>query len=63
MRVLDGSRTVPDYFQLFYSDTVLNKLVQFTNDNATKKKIPEEPEKNKGEWKALTHIISVHKGI
>ena len=65
---------------MFYSDTVLNKLVQFTNDNATKeppppsppqkktkktkqnktkqnktnnnKKPPEEPEENKGEWKA-----------
>ena len=53
VRVLDGSGTALDYFQLFYSDTVLNKLVQFTNDNATKKRT-EQPEKNKGEWKALT---------
>ena len=53
VRVLDGSGTALDYFQLFYSDTVLNKLVQFTNDNATKRRT-EQPEKNKGEWKALT---------
>ena len=51
--MLDGSGTVLDDFQLFYSDTVLNKLVPFANDNATKKRT-EQPEKNKGEWKELT---------
>ena len=53
VRVLDGSGTALDYFQLFYSDMILNKFVQFTRDNATKKRT-EQPEKNKGEWKALT---------
>ena len=53
VRVLDGSRTALfHYFQLFYSDTVLNKLVQFTNDNATKKKNNNKKQRNQRITKA-----------
>ena len=53
VRVLDTSMTSQEYFQLYYSDEVLNSLVDFANENAATKRTC-EPEKNKGEWKPLT---------
>ena len=53
VRVCDPSMKAVDYFQLYYSDTVLSDLVKFANDNAEEKRRT-EPEKNKGVWKNLT---------
>ena len=53
VRVCDPSMKAVDYFQLYYSDTVLSDLVKFANDSAEEKRRT-EPEKNKGVWKNLT---------
>ena len=37
IRVFDGSAKLLEYFQLFYSDNVFAKTVNFTNDNARNK--------------------------
>ena len=46
VRVCDASMKAADYFQLYYSYTVLSDLVKFANDNAEEKRRT-KPEKNK----------------
>ncbi len=50
IRVLDGSRKALEYFQIFYSDEVLGKIVLLMNFNATIKR----GRSNIGVWTDLT---------
>ena len=63
MRVCDPSMKAADYFQLYYSYTVLSDLVKFANNNAEEKRRT-EPEKNKRVWKNRTlEEIKVYYGL
>ena len=53
MRVYDPSTKAMDYFQLYYSDTVLSDLVQFADGNAEQKRRT-KPDENKRERTTLT---------
>ena len=53
VRVIDSSITPLECFGLYYTDKVFEDLVKYANENA-RQRIQREPEKNKGEWKALT---------
>ncbi|VDI70876.1 Hypothetical predicted protein [Mytilus galloprovincialis] len=52
-RVLDGSNTALDYFQLFFTDELFNQICEWTQKNATTK-IERDPEHNKGKWTDIT---------
>ena len=52
-RVLDGSNQAIDYFQLFYTDDLLKKIVEYTNLNAASKR-EHDPDNNRGAWSDTT---------
>ena len=52
-RVLDGSGTALDYFQLFYSDQLFSEIVRLTNLNAETKRNA-NPAQHKGVWSDVT---------
>ena len=46
---LDANAKPIDLFSLFFNNTILQQIVNWTNSNAAKKKY-ENPEKHKGKW-------------
>ena len=48
VRVIDGSATARELFQIFYTDVVFEKLTTLTNENAA------DNDKNKGVWWPVT---------
>ena len=53
VRVIDGSATARELFQIFYTDVVFEKLTILTNENADRRR-REAPDKNKGAWWPVT---------
>lgn len=52
-RILDGSRKAVDFYQIFYSDELFEKILEFTNLNA-KRKREADPNSHRGVWYDVT---------